>query len=53
MLKSIGTAARIAIEAMSNRKVFLDLHVKVKKNWRTDPDFLRQMGYSDPKGGSA
>ncbi|MDO9546242.1 MAG: GTPase Era [Pelolinea sp.] len=50
MLKSIGTAARIAIESMSGRKVFLDLHVKVKKNWRTDPEFLKQMGYSDPKG---
>jgi len=45
-LKAIGTAARIAIEAMSGRKVFLDLRVKVKKNWRTDPVFLKQMGYS-------
>ena len=51
MLKSIGTAARAAIESMSGRKVFLDLHVKVKKNWRTDPDFLKRMGYSDSKGG--
>jgi len=46
MLKIIGTAARKAIEAMSGRKVFLDLRVKVKKNWRTDPAFLKQMGYS-------
>ena len=46
MLKKIGTSARLAIEAMSGRRVFLDLHVKVKKNWRTDPAFLRQMGYS-------
>ncbi len=45
-LKAIGTAARKAIEAMSGRKVFLDLRVKVKKNWRTDPVFLKQMGYS-------
>lgn len=50
MLKSIGIAARQAIESMSGRNVFLDLHVKVKKNWRTDPDFLKQMGYSDPEG---
>jgi GTPase len=49
MLKSIGIAARQAIEAMSSRKVFLDLHVKVKKNWREDPDFLKRMGYSDSK----
>ncbi len=46
VLKSIGTVARKAIEAMSGRKVFLDLRVKVKKNWRTDPLFLKQMGYS-------
>ncbi|MCD6577680.1 MAG: GTPase Era [Anaerolineaceae bacterium] len=46
-LKAIGTAARKAIEAMSGRKVFLDLRVKVKKNWRTDPAFLKQMGYSN------
>ena len=46
VLKAIGTAARKAIEAMSGRKVFLDLRVKVKKNWRTDPAFLKQMGYS-------
>ena len=46
MLKRIGTTARIAVEAMSGRRVFLDLRVKVKKNWRTDPDFLKQMGYS-------
>jgi GTPase len=49
MMKSIGIAARQAIESMSSRKVFLDLHVKVKKNWREDSDFLRQMGYSDTK----
>jgi GTP-binding protein Era len=46
VLKTIGTVARKAIEAMSGRKVFLDLRVKVKKNWRTDPAFLKQMGYS-------
>jgi len=49
MLKRIGTAARVAVEAMSGRRVFLDLRVKVKKNWRTDPDFLKQMGYSFSK----
>jgi GTP-binding protein Era len=49
MLKKIGTSARLEIEAMSGRKIFLDLRVKVKKNWRTDPAFLRQMGYSTQK----
>jgi len=46
VLKAIGTVARKAIETMSGRKVFLDLRVKVKKNWRTDQAFLKQMGYS-------
>ena len=47
MLKSIGTGARRAIEAMSSRKVFLELRVKVNKNWRSNRDFLKQMGYED------
>ena len=47
MLKSIGTSARRAIEAMSARKVFLELRVKVNKNWRSNRDFLKQMGYED------
>jgi GTP-binding protein Era len=49
MIKQIGTTAREAIEAMSARKVYLDLRVKVKKNWRSDPVFLRQMGYNPEK----
>ena len=47
MLKAIGSQARQAIEAMSGRKVYLELRVKVNKNWRSNPDFLRQMGYED------
>lgn len=45
MLKSIGTAARREIETMSDRKVYLELRVKVSKNWRNDPDALRLFGY--------
>ena len=47
MLKEIGQTARNAIEAMSGRKVYLELRVKVSKNWRSNPAFLRQMGYTD------
>ena len=36
MLKKIGSGARIEIERMSGRKVFLKLKVKVRKNWRND-----------------
>jgi GTP-binding protein Era len=49
MLKKIGTQARQSIEEMSGRKVFLELRVKVSKNWRNNPDVLRQMGF-DIKG---
>ncbi len=45
MLKKIGIAARSEIEAMSGRKVFLELKVKVRKNWRDDDKVLRQFGY--------
>ena len=47
MLKRIGKTARTAIEKMSGRKVYLDLRVKVSRNWRSNPNFLRQMGYED------
>ncbi len=46
MLKQIGTMARQEIEDMSGESVFLDLKVKVEKNWRNNPDFLRRYGLS-------
>jgi GTP-binding protein Era len=45
MLKKIGTLARQEIEAMSGRKVFLKLRVKVRKNWRNDEAALRLFGF--------
>lgn len=45
MIKKIGTTARQSIEEMSGRKVFLELRVKVRENWRNDPNALRQFGY--------
>jgi GTP-binding protein Era len=45
MLKLIGSAARKEIEAMSGRRVFLELRVKVAKNWRDNEDTLRRFGY--------
>jgi GTP-binding protein Era len=45
MLKQIGTRARGEIESMSGRKVFLELHVKVRKNWRDDEHVLKSFGY--------
>ena len=45
MLRKIGTAARKEIETMSGRKVFLELRVKVEKDWRDNEDALRRLGY--------
>lgn len=45
MLKSIGTAARVEIEGLLNAKVFLELWVKVRKNWRNNNRILRELGY--------
>lgn len=45
MLKAIGTAARTDIEKLLNTKVFLELWVKVKKDWRDDLKILEELGY--------
>jgi GTP-binding protein Era len=45
MLKRIGTTARLEIESMSERKAFLTLRVKVRKNWRNDEKALKRFGY--------
>jgi GTPase len=49
MLKAIGSTARREIESMSGRKVFLELRVKVNKNWRNDPFVLKLLGYISEK----
>ncbi len=49
MLKAIGTTARKQIEEMSGRKIFLELRVKVNKNWRNDPFVLKILGYVSEK----
>ena len=47
MLKKVGTEARIDIEKFLDQKTFLELHVKVNKNWRENDTQLRRFGYSD------
>ena len=44
MIKKIGTAARQEIETFFGTRVFLDLHVKVKSEWRDDDRLLDEMG---------
>ena len=48
-LKKIGSAARMEIEAMGGRKVFLQLRVKVLKDWRNNENYLRRFGYNPKK----
>ena len=45
MLKQIGTRARREIETMVGRKVFLELRVKVEKDWRNNDAVLKRLGY--------
>lgn len=47
MIKAIGFKARREIEALLGKKVYLDLCVKTKDKWRTDPRFLKKMGYTE------
>jgi GTP-binding protein Era len=44
MIKRIGTEARLDLEQMLDGKVFLDLHVKVRTDWRDDERLLDEMG---------
>lgn len=47
MLKKIGTYAREDAESIFETKVFLDLWVKVKENWRDRPSLLTDFGYKE------
>jgi GTP-binding protein Era len=50
-LKKIGTLARLEIEKMVGRKVFLELFVKVQKDWRENPEFLNAIDWRSMRGG--
>jgi GTP-binding protein Era len=43
MIKKIGQDARREIERVTDRKIYLELRVKVMKNWRNDENLLRQL----------
>lgn len=45
MLKKIGTAARLQIEKMLEQKVFLELFVKVRENWRESHEFVEELDW--------
>jgi GTPase len=44
-LKRVGTVARKQIEALLGTPVYLDLHVKIAKDWQRDPKQLRRLGF--------
>jgi GTP-binding protein Era len=45
MLKKVGSEARIDMEDFFGKKVFLELFVKVTKEWRDKPAILKRFGY--------
>jgi GTP-binding protein Era len=44
-LREVGATARAGIERLLGRKVFLDLHVKVAKDWQRDPKQMGRLGF--------
>ena len=44
-LREVGTAARAQIEGLLGTKVYLELRVKVAKNWQSDPKQLGRLGF--------
>jgi GTP-binding protein Era len=53
MIKRIGSAAREELERFFGARVFLDLHVRVKADWRDDERLLGELGVGpDHQGGS-
>ena len=47
MIKNIGTKARIDLEELLEKKVYLDLRVKTIKKWRDKEEYLQEFGYDD------
>lgn len=46
-LKKTGTEARIELESFFNKKVFLETHIKVAANWRSEMDKIKRLGYTE------
>ena len=47
LLKAVGTAARVELEQLLGRRVFLELWVKIKAGWSDDERALQRLGYED------
>ncbi|MDX6418017.1 MAG: GTPase [Trebonia sp.] len=46
-LKEVGTTARKQIEALLGSRIYLDLHVRIAKDWQRNPKYLRRLGFYD------
>ena len=46
-LREVGSRARGQIEALLGTRVYLDLHIKVARDWQRDPKQLRRLGFYD------
>jgi GTPase len=46
-LKDVGTRARGQIEALLGARIYLDLHVRIAKDWQRNPKYLRRLGFYD------
>jgi GTP-binding protein Era len=44
-IKRLGIKSRESIEEFIGKKVFLDLHVKVREKWREKENWVRSLGY--------
>ena len=47
MLKKVGIAARVDLEELMQKKVYLDLYVKVLENWKDKEKYLKELGFFD------
>jgi GTP-binding protein Era len=47
MLKKIGTSARLEMERFFGTKIYLELFVRVQKDWAQDPRMLGEFGYTN------
>ena len=45
-LKKVASQARSNLEKFFGKKIFLEVFVKVRKNWRNDPSSLKKFGYN-------
>ncbi|MDH4273736.1 MAG: GTPase Era [Gammaproteobacteria bacterium] len=48
LLKKIGSQARVDMEKLFGKQVFLEMHVRVKEGWSDDARLLKKMGYDEP-----